>query len=133
MSPNYCYPAKRPWIYSATINSDSSVITLVFNTTVKLTSSWTLSDWRLEMFGPRTSYQFSYNVPKASSLKTAASNTVEIEVTYPKQLYGFDMEHIVLTFIDRTHCVDSTYGFVMINTQFTFVLDGKEVSANASI
>lgn len=43
------------------------------------------------------------------------------------------MEHIVLTFIDRTHCVDSTYGFVMVNTQFTFVLDGKEVSANASI
>ena len=69
MSPNYCYPAKRPWIYSATINSDSSIITLVFNTTVKLTSSWTLSDWRLEMFGPRKTYSFTYDVLNSSSLK----------------------------------------------------------------
>ena len=43
------------------------------------------------------------------------------------------MENIVLTFIDRTHCIDSTFSFPMVNSQFTFVLDGKEVSSNASI
>ena len=43
------------------------------------------------------------------------------------------MENIVLTFIDRTHCIDSTYSFQMVNSQFTFVLDGKEVSSNANI
>ena len=42
------------------------------------------------------------------------------------------MEYIVLTFINRFTTVDTNFGLEMINTQFTFYLDGKEVSSNAS-
>mmetsp|Transcript_1989 Transcript_1989/g.2508 ORF Transcript_1989/g.2508 Transcript_1989/m.2508 type:complete len:106 (-) Transcript_1989:599-916(-) len=105
MSPNYCYKAKRPWISSATIDSESSIITLKFNTTVKLTSTWKISDWRLEMFGPRKTYNFTYEVVNSNTLmaSSSGSDTIQIAVTYPKQLYGYGMEYLVLTFIDRTH------------------------------
>jgi hypothetical protein len=85
------------------------------------------------MFGPKVSYPFTYSIPKSAIYAVTPTDTVEIYVTYDRQYYGYDMETIVLTFIDRFTTVDSTYGFEMIDTQYTFVLHGKEVPNNSNI
>jgi len=75
------------------------------------------------MFGPRDFYNFTYSI----------ENTSMVKINYDQQLYGFKMEYIVLTFIDRFTTTDITNNLEMVNTQFTFELEGKEVDSNASI
>lgn len=132
-SPSYCYKALRPYITSATIDSDSSKITLIFNTTVKLTSTWSSADWRLEYYDFEVYHSSYYDSTLVTySVSGNGTNTIVLDVTYNNQLFGFDMEYFVLTFIDRYTTVDTTYSLEMINTQFTFTLQGKEKDSNAS-
>lgn len=76
------------------------------------------------MFGPKDVYEFT------TYLTQESGDTIQVHVNYPLQLYGYKMETIVITFVNRETTVDTTYGLEMVNTQFTFVLDGKEVDSH---
>lgn len=71
---------------------------------------------------------FSYNVTAPGG-----TNSATINLTYDQQLFGYNMEYVVLTFIDRFTTVETTYNTEMIDTQFTFYLQGKELDKNAKM
>jgi len=60
------------------------------------------------------------------------SPNATINLEYNHQLFGYNMEYVVLTFVNRFTTVDDTFNFELIDTQYTFHLEGKEVSSNAS-
>ena len=131
--PSYCYKAYRPAITSATIDKNSSTITLVFNTTVMFKDAWQLSDWRFEMFGPKRVYDFTYNFRNSMNITMNATNTIYIDISYGEQYFGYDIEFLVLKFANRMTTIESGNSTEMIDTQFTFTLHGKEVSNNSLI
>lgn len=114
---------------SASINSDSTIISITFNTTITFTGTWKKDDWRVEMFLPNKEpiIDFNYTVTGGGD-----SSDATIQLEYDQQLFGFNMEYVVLTFIDRFTTVDTTYSLELIDTQYTFYLEGKEISSNAS-
>lgn len=112
----------------ASIGSDGKEILLTFNTTVDFTGTWNESDWRVEIFLPNreTVPEFNYTITPPGG-----TAFVRINTTIENQLFGYNMEYVVLTFIDRKTTVETTYNTEMIDTQFTFYLEGNEVSGNA--
>lgn len=85
------------------------------------------------MFGPKKDYEFTYSVRNSLNITINATNTIYIDISYKEQYYGYDMEYIVLTFINRWTTIETGNSTEMIDTQFTFTLHGKEVSNNSLI
>ena len=73
------------------------------------------------------------NAELSYTLSGNGTDTITVTLlNFTDQLYGFEHEYLVLTFIDRYTTVDTTNSLEMVNTQFSFTLDGREKASNAS-
>jgi hypothetical protein len=45
-------------------------------------------DWRVELIGPRFSYDFTWELQDFVYHQTVATSTLKINLSYPGQLYG---------------------------------------------
>ena len=129
--PSYCYKKLRPWIVNYNITDDSSLITLQFNTTVLLKTTWIAGkSMTVILSGPFSFYDYSWEVINATQHMSVSTDTLYIKIYYSGQLLDYDLENIRVTFVDSTKIVDSTNGYDMIDTGVDFKLKGKETTLN---
>ena len=129
--PSYWYKNLRPWIIDYNIADDSSLITLTFNTTVLLKSTWVAGkSWTVVLSGAWASYEYSWEVINATQHMSVATDVLYIKIYYYGQLLDYELENIRVTFADLTQVVSSDNGYDMTDTGVDFKLKGKEVELN---
>jgi hypothetical protein len=125
--PSYCYKLSRPWIDDYYIDDETTLITITFNTTINLLSTWTADvDMIVSMTGPKPNYEYTWELINATKWIDVPTDVLYISIDYDNQLFDFDMEMITVYFVDRSKIVDSENQFEMIDEAFDLILQGKE-------
>lgn len=90
--PSFCYATTWPMIIDYWVE-DNKYLYIKFNETVQLDSLWTANDWSITIDGPIPPYNFTWDLPSVTSLKSVPDNPIEVELTILSQLYGLEVSH----------------------------------------
>ncbi|CDW82935.1 UNKNOWN [Stylonychia lemnae] len=121
-SADSCIALSNPSITSAYFQRGNKVITLIFNETIYMVSTWNLTNaWTLEMSGPfgRNNYQFWWNVTRSGNYKNPLfQGTKEIQIDFDcqTQLFGNKVDRVVINFNDKQYIKSFSQKTQMINS-----------------
>ncbi|CDW73786.1 UNKNOWN [Stylonychia lemnae] len=123
-SADFCFTLSNPSITEAYFSKNNKEITLVFNETILMQSSWNLTNaWSLEMFGPlgRNNYVFTWNVTQAARYKNPlfqGFKSIIIDFDCEQQLFGNKnkIDRVVININDRQYIRSYLQRAKMINT-----------------
>ena len=109
---------------------------MTFNETVILNQDWTPEDWRIEVSGPMSPYNVSWDFLSAPNLQVPLQNLsvwFQYELLDDKQLFGNGSEILTIYFDDLQVMNSYQYNFEMINSTVDFKLFPKESAEGCGI
>lgn len=96
---------------------------------MNMLSTWVQDvDMTVQMFGPKSSYSFSWHIVNQTRWISIGTDTLYIAIDYNDELFDYDLEMITVTFVDQTKIVSSDNKYEMVDTGFDLYLHGKEKS-----
>eukprot|EP00347_Sterkiella_histriomuscorum_P013046 403366220 len=97
-NPDHCW-RPYPRIVSATLSANNTVITLTFNETTFMKSTFTKDDFLIYVSGPRDLYSYTFDVLNLEYYRgrTAGFTTLQVQITYQQsgQFFGLNAEGVV--------------------------------------
>ena len=108
---------------------------MTFNESVILDENWSKTDWRMEVIGPLTPYNLTWDFLSAPILKVPIEN-LSVWYSYDidsRQIFGFGTEKLTIYFDNLTVMNSYSYHFGIINSTVSFNLSPYESQENCGI
>lgn len=118
-APSICWRISQPSVIAMT--HTKGLISLTFNETVILDTTFNQSEIGMKVSGPFGPYDVSVTLLNETLLKTPTPNmTIWFEYSIKDQIVGNGSEVLTLFFSTPNKIENSAYGFGSLNSSFTF-------------